>query len=309
MTSIRQRKKVSEDLLKTNPVEPISTEPKVEELQPLSKEVKEDAPEISNVDPLEKITKDKSVQIKKNRKIFAAILEFVEELWEVYGDKKVISPLCLYYRIIQKIAVSDNDKIVEVLEGFVEFFRVYGKFVLENKLGNLGVGVVISYHKSSKIALEIQKYIYKSKNDQGQTEIIRQHLLAINALLEPEKKILAQELEKSIEVSNSKEMQFIAGIMDEAKITMDNIDPSNPITMATSFYQSGMVSKLMEGLNKGVNNGDMDPNKLMSSMQIALQNVMSADNTPSPAEPPKKVPEEKSPKKVSEEKSDGVVSN
>jgi len=55
---------------------------------------------------------------------FNAVVSFVNDLWEVYGNPKKVSPLALYRRLISHIKPTQKEGIHKTLSGFVEFFKI-----------------------------------------------------------------------------------------------------------------------------------------------------------------------------------------
>jgi hypothetical protein len=143
-----------------------------------------------------------------------------------------------------------------------------------DNIGSLPVGVRINYGNGSTAYIEIQKFLHKSKSDIVTRESIKQHLLTISIILAPDQTKI-NELEKSVDASNSKESKFISNIMEKAKTSMANMPMDDPMTAILSFYNSGIVQDLVGGLKEGVGNGDMDMNKLFGSMQASMSGLMN----------------------------------
>jgi hypothetical protein len=221
---------------------------------------------------------------KKNREAFAAISSFVSDLWDVFGNPKKADSLALYHRLIENIKFSDVDTIEKVIAGFQIFINDYNASINSNKLDSIPKGIVITYGKTQKICLEVQKFIYKTKDDPETRDAIRSHLLKISCILEPNSDKLA-ELEKfakrglNIDTSTA-EGRFINGIMEKAKNSMTDVDTNNPMQAMASIFQSGVVQDMIQGFQQGVSSGEMKVERLLGTMQSAIGSVMPVSDVP-----------------------------
>lgn len=214
---------------------------------------------------------------------FNAIKDFVKELNDTFGSKKV-SPIALYNRLLEKIAPIDNASISKIFSGFQNFFNTYESALVEDKLDTIPKDTRITYGGNNHIYLDIQRYIHQSDEDARNT--IRQHLLIINALLEPNRDKLSllekEEKKKASKIptlnNNSREGQFINSVLDKAKTSLKDVSvDSNPATLMFTLAQSGLVTDLISGLQNGVQNGELDPQKLMFVMSEAMNSMMGKD--------------------------------
>jgi hypothetical protein len=212
---------------------------------------------------------------KKNIDAFGAIINFVNDLWEVFGKGATVTPLALYHRLVGKINMSDREGIQKVIVGFSDFLKKYDHCLVNTSGESIPKGVIISYGTSERIHLEIQKYLHQS--DQATKESIRRHLLTISAILEPNKEKIAQ-LEKKISDLNidtdTKEGQFISNIMQKAKDNMADVNTDDPMQAMTSIFRSGIIQDMVTGLQQGVGNGEMNIQTLLTTMQSALGAIM-----------------------------------
>lgn len=218
---------------------------------------------------------------KKYTEAFTAVLSFVDDLWSVFGSDesktKKKSPLYLYKYLVEKITFKDTNGINTVLNSFKAFFAVHEDSIMNDNLQNIPRDTVIRYGESPRVYLEIQKYIYQTQKDKPTQEAIRQHLITISSILEPNKKKLA-ELDKSLHAisNNSNEGQFISDIMGRAQSKVNNlgdIDMNNPASAVMGLFQSGIITDMVAGMQEGVASGRMDPKKLMSTMQSMMSSM------------------------------------
>lgn len=206
---------------------------------------------------------------------FNAVVSFVGDLWEVFGNPKKATPLALYRRLVSHIKTTDADAVNKALSGFRQFLVTYEETILDNNLGNIPRGTIIKYGTSKTVFLEIQKYIHLS--DTETKEAIRRHLIAVSAILDPNaQKIdaLEQKLTDLNIDESSNEGQFITGIMSKAKNSIENVNTDNPGQAIMGLLSSGVIQDMVVGLQSGVADGSMDMQKLLGSMQTAIGALM-----------------------------------
>lgn len=200
-----------------------------------------------------------------NLEAFSAIINFVKELNEVFGSTKKATPLGLYNRIVDHIKFTDSKAICKAINGFQQFFASYEDF------DKLPINVKIVY--TDRIYIDISKFIGRA--DETTKNIIKQHLLTISAILEPDDSKLEQinNIQKTIE-STSNEKEFIDGMLENTKNTFQNIDVENPTEAIMTLLSDGSLMDMVAGLQSGVQSGDMDPRKLMGVLQGTLGELM-----------------------------------
>ena len=220
---------------------------------------------------------------------YHAIKNFVEDLWEVFGDPKEIEPLTLYKRLLSRID-SDSpprlESVRNVISGFQTFLEQYDQLIIDDQLGDIPEGTTICYGTKKNINIEIQKYIQHS--DEETRNAIRYHLLAISAILNPndEKRELIQTQFSLPGVDGStREGQFINGIMAKAKDTMEGTDMDSPAQAVMGLMSSGIITDMITGLQTGVASGEMDIAALMGAMQTALGGLTQQAQTQAPPPP------------------------
>lgn len=217
---------------------------------------------------------------EKYVKAFNAVATFVKDLSSVFGNTKKPTPLALYHRLIEHIEhikPLDPEAVNKVLCGFRQFLVTYEDNIINGTLDSIPRGTVIKYGTSETVYLEIQKYIYQTRKDPETREAIRQHLVTISAIIEPDEKKL-DELDKRINDlnidPNTREGEFITGIMHKAKDNMQEMDTNNPGQAIMSLLGSGIIQEMVVGLQQGVSSGEMDMQKLLGSMQSAMGAIM-----------------------------------
>lgn len=210
--------------------------------------------------------------------VFRAVVEFVDDLWNLYSTKGT-SPLAVYRRLLQRLKEDDDESMNKVMMGFARFLVNNEQVLLANKLEEIAQGVNIRYGTSERLYIPIQKYYHKA--DANGRLAIRRHLINISHILDPSElktELIAEELEELGVESNTNEGKFIADIIAEAKNSMGDVDAGDPIQATMGLVSSGILSKMMGGLQQGVESGELDPQKLFSSMQGIVGQFMSGDN-------------------------------
>jgi hypothetical protein len=212
---------------------------------------------------------------------FRAIKGFVNDLWYAFGTSGRPTPLSLYVRLLECVSEKESeDGLQKYISGFVVFFSNYGTTLTDTeKFVEIPRGTVIRYGSSKNVYLEIQKYIYKSNNEQK--EIIRQHLLTVNATINPSEKSIsaldpnAALLEKMGLNDGSQEGAFVSQIMKKAKKVMAEQNNDDPAAAITGLLTSGVITDLVKGVQSGVGGGQMDVGKLLGSLQGALSSIIA----------------------------------
>jgi hypothetical protein len=259
--------------------------------------------------------KTKGVE-RTQREAFNAILLFVNDLWDVFGNPKKVAPLTLYHRLITSLKVSDMDSMNKVVDGFKRFLRTYELPLLKGKIDEIPANTKIMYGNNERICLEIQKYFYQSKDNEETTAIIRQHLLTIGMILDPkadkitelenvqrERDEAAAAVLPGIDI-NTKEGQFINDILETAKNGMEGVDTSDPMQAMMGVYRSGAFQKMMGGMK----DGSMNPRALGKMMKKTLNALIPDDEEETP-QPPKENAEEETPKLEAPPKQDFETDN
>ena len=209
---------------------------------------------------------------------FAAINQFVSALGVIYVKKKKVTPLILYQRLLTfvKPDAKEHKNIQKFLRGFYTFFRDHNNAIVSNRLPSIPRHTRIVYSKNAYI--DIQKFIYKSGDQPHVLNQIRVHLLTIQAFLETDDAkadVLLRQVSAS--ESTSVEDKFVDNIVQKAQDAIEHLDPGsvdNPMAAVAGLMQSGVLKDMIEGLQSSVGSGDMDPARLLQSMQGTMAKVL-----------------------------------
>jgi len=218
---------------------------------------------------------------RKRLEAFNAIVSFVNDLWDAFGNVKKASPLALYHRLITGIKFTDKDSIKKVVEGFSSFLRQHELAILKGDYDSVPQNTIIKYGGNQRICIEIQSFFYRSRNDKETLEIIKRHLLTIGMILDPREDKMT-ELENSQSMmeemlpgidTGSKEGQFINDILADAKNSLQDVDTSNPMAAMMAIYKGGAFQKMMAGMQSG----EMNPKSLAKMMKKTLNTLLPDD--------------------------------
>ena len=215
---------------------------------------------------------------------FTAIKQFVDALADIYDNQKRVSPLGLYRRLLTYVKADKREEIniQKFLRGFYMFYEKHNTHLVSNNLTQIPRGTHIVYSKNAYI--DIQKFIYKSRQDSNILQQIRIHLLTIQAFLETDDAKADFLLQKVSETENlTVEDQFVNNIVQKAQSAIDGLDSettNNPMAAVSGLMKSGILTDMIVGLQTQVGSGQMDPSRLLQSMQGTMTKVLN-DTTPS----------------------------
>ena len=204
--------------------------------------------------------------------IHNSIRDFVMELNKIYPNDK---PLALYNRLIKSPPKNLKDTVVEKhIKSFSNFFNTYGNLILDqNKTPK---DAKIRFNNSEKIFINVSKFLVKSDN--GTKNIIKQHLLAIRTMINPSTKEI-EKLEGTLEKLNidtsTREGEFIYDILSDARDAVENTESDSPIEAMGKLLTSGLIQKMVGGIHESIISNDMDMNKLFSTMQSVMGELLN----------------------------------
>jgi hypothetical protein len=197
--------------------------------------------------------------------IFKAITSFIADLDSEFGKKH--KSIALYNRLLEKTGIVHIGPIHKHIECFKKFFDL-NKNAMNEQNSALFENSKIIY--SEKVYVDIATVLRQTSQDNK--KIIWQHLFTIWGLIDPssEARRLLNEAKKNGTATN--EDDFLSNIIEkvETVVSSDKIDKNNPLTAITSLMQSGIMSDLVTGMQKGLSEGSLDVGKLMNSVQTMM---------------------------------------
>lgn len=188
---------------------------------------------------------------------FKAICNFTNDLSEVFGENH--RPLKLYAHLINKTTLSHEQAIKKHIEAF-HSFCVKNREAISSK--NIKAVNETKIEYSSRVYINMKEIFELA--DKETTGVIWKHLLTISALVDPSGKA-RRILKEQKENGGGDEVNFLSDII--AKVE-DKVNPdANPMEAVTSIMQSGIFNDLVQGMGSGLQNGSLDLNKLMGTVQ------------------------------------------
>ena len=203
--------------------------------------------------------------------IFKAIANFTTCLCEVYGDQ--YRNLKLYSHLINKTTLAHEKPILKHIEAFKNFC-IANQEGIENKNYKIFNNNKIIY--SERVCIDL--FVILKESDSLTSSVIWKHILTISALVYPSGKAkqLLKETTKPISSSNSNsssndEMDFLTNIIEKVE---QNVSPNdNPMEAISSIMKSGVFQELITGMGSGLQNGTLDLNKLMGTVQTMVKDI------------------------------------
>lgn len=198
---------------------------------------------------------------------FKAISDYVTSLGDLYSEK--LRPLKLYCYLINKTTLSHSKAIESHINAFSKFCTINEKFIMNKNSSEITDGKIIYSDKVYIDMSDIFKAVEKEEDSSDILDVIWSHLLTISALVNPEsdaKKMLEiQKAKRSVE--GGKEGDFMSNIIGKLSEHIGENNSSNPMEMIASVAKSGIFTEIMEGMGKGLQDGNLDIGKLMNSVQ------------------------------------------
>lgn len=200
--------------------------------------------------------------------IFNAITQFVSELNQEFGSNH--KNIALYNRLLTKTTFSHIGPITKHIQCFRNFFERNHKAIIEQNPAAF-VETKISY--SDRVFIDLAQVIRQSSKENA--KIIWQHLLTIWGLIDPTsqaRKLLHDMAQNSDSKDGTNEEDFLVNIINkvEQSVSRDKIDSNNPMAAIGTLMQSGVMTDLVTGMQKGLSDGSLNVGKLMSSVQTMI---------------------------------------
>ena len=192
--------------------------------------------------------------------IFKAITGLISDLDQEFGKRH--KSIALYNRLLEKTGIIHVAPINKHIDCFRSFFNANQRG-MEEKNADMFVEPKISY--SDRVYVDVGTVLRQSSKENAQ--IIWKHLLTIWGLIDstsPARKLL----QESFGSSNTEE-DFLTNIIDRVEKTVGSgaVPTDNPMAAISNLMQSGVMTDLVSGMQKGLSDGSLDVGKLMNSVQ------------------------------------------
>lgn len=202
--------------------------------------------------------------------IFKAISEFVSELNNEFGSKH--KNIALYNRLLEKTGLVNVGPVNKHIDCFRTFFNKNHK-AMEERNTELFTESKISY--SDRVFIDLTTVLRQTSKDNA--KVIWQHLLNIWGLVDPTsqaRRLLNDALKSdgSDNKDGTAEEDFLTNIISKVENTVskEKVDQDNPMAAISTLMQSGVMSDLVNGMQKGLSDGSLNVGKLMMSVQTMI---------------------------------------
>ena len=199
--------------------------------------------------------------------IFKAIANFTTCLCEVYGEQ--YRNLKLYSHLINKTTLAHEKPILKHIEAFKNFC-ISNQEGIETKNYKIFNNNKIIY--SERVCIDL--FLILKESDSSTSSVIWKHILTISALVHPSgkaKQLLKETIKSSSNSSSNGEMDFLTNIIEKVE---QNVSPNdNPMEAISSIMKSGIFQELITGMGSGLQNGTLDLNKLMGTVQTMVKDI------------------------------------
>ena len=195
---------------------------------------------------------------------FKAINDFVNELSGAFGEEQ--HSLKLYAHLISKTTTSHVKPVQKHVDAFRIFCDSNREAILNKDITKIETPNVLF---SSKVYINVKGIL--SAADNATRAVIWQHLLTLLAIISPDsntKKVLVESVKKP----EGKEDEFLSDIIEKVKKSTAGTE-SNPLAAVSNIMSSGIFSDLVSQLGDGMEDGSINMDRMMGSIQ-----TMVADN-------------------------------
>jgi len=193
--------------------------------------------------------------------VFNAITCFVKDLNVEFGQ--VQHSLALYARLIEHMNLSKEGAINKVIHSFTHFIGENQTAIEEreeNKLQNDKIG----YSEKAFICLKPLFRVAEADTK----DVMWKHILTIYGILYPDSQ--AKEILRNMKSEvKSAENQLISDMVQKI---VPHLDPeeTNPMQAIMGLMTSGVFTELIGTMQKGMDNGNVNINSLMSQVSSML---------------------------------------
>lgn len=196
--------------------------------------------------------------------LFKCIVDFIHCLREMFGKQQ--HSLELYDLLMEKTGIVHQDPIKKHIQLFKNFLKTNEHAILENSEEKM-TQWKIEY--SEKVFIDL-KAIFSICVDSDK-DTIWQHLLTLMAVLVPTSD--AKNILKEKKANKNKEGDFLTNLINKVERHVDPSSASDPAQMMSGILSSGLFSELMDDMNRGMSDGDLDITKMMGSLQGMIGNM------------------------------------
>lgn len=207
---------------------------------------------------------------------FKCICNFIKDLNDSFGkDQK---SLLLYAALVEKTGIIHEEPIRKHISCFHDFVKENEDAIMNKKSKDFKKSEI---RYSDKVFIDMEDIFNRA--DKDEMDILWKHLVTLLAVLDPSsqaKKLLQEEQEKKKKRGDTaNEENFLTNIIEKVSTKIDP-NTTNPGEMMTNLMSSGIFTELVDNMNTGLSNGDLDLGKMIGSLQTMMGSLSTMVGQP-----------------------------
>jgi hypothetical protein len=229
---------------------------------------------------------------------FKGIINFVNDLNSLFGETQ--HSLKLYHHLITKTTLAHDKPILKHIETFTNYCIANNDAIMakdKNRLNN------DNFQYSERVYINLRNIFFPNITkkvkalDVETEEAIWKHMIYLSARMNPnenalrllktviESKTGAEKKEGGgINVNvggvEGNEKEFLTNIMNKVENCIDP-NSTNPLQAISSIMSSGLLTELVSDMGQGIENGSINLNSLMGTVQSMVSNMAPGAQGPS----------------------------
>ena len=230
---------------------------------------------------------------------FKGIINFVNDLNSLFGETQ--HSLKLYHHLITKTTFAHDKPILKHIEAFTNYCIANNDAIMgkdKNRLNNDNI------QYSDRVYINLRCIFFPTTRkvkavDLETEEAIWKHLIYLSARTNPNENALrllktvienksSERKEGGVNVNvggEGNEKEFLTNIMNKVENCIDP-NSTNPLQAISSIMSSGLLTELVSDMGQGIENGSINLNSLMGTVQSMVSNMSqgapSSDGTQAP---------------------------
>ena len=231
---------------------------------------------------------------------FKGIINFVNDLNSLFGETQ--HSLKLYHHLITKTTFAHDKPILKHIEAFTNYCIANNDAIMgkdKSRLNNDNI------QYSDRVYINIRCIFFPTTRkvkavDLETEEAIWKHLIYLSARTNPNenalrllKTVIESKSERkeggvNVNIGEGNEKEFLTNIMNKVENCIDP-NSTNPLQAISSIMSSGLLTELVSDMGQGIENGSINLNSLMGTVQSMVSNMSpgaqgatSSDGTQSP---------------------------
>lgn len=203
-------------------------------------------------------------------KFFSKALAFISELNNAFSKK--YPSISLYYKMLKKTPIGNSKGIQKQNEYIISYLKENEDGIREKNVSKMK-DTVIQPHPS--VYLTITAYLKEA--DKTTRGIIFSHLQLLSYLANPNEEWKTTIQKSASSESSGKEGAFLDKFIGKIESQFEGKEFNDPMSAAMSMMQSGLFTDIMQSMSEGVQNGELDPKALLSTVQTSLTSLTGND--------------------------------